>query len=306
MSTNQVTALMDEMAVFVCVVEAGSFSAAARQLGSTPSAVSRAIARLEKGLGTRLLHRTTRKLGLSESGTQVYGHCRDMLGSAQAALAVSGQLHDTPQGQIRVSVPKAVGRFVVHPHMPDFLAQYPHIDLLMRLDDRYVDLIDGQIDIALRITDQPPPGLMGKRLFDIRHLVCATPAYLARHGTPSHPGDLSQHSCIYLGEEPGDARWKFRHDGKTVSVDVQGRYAANHTGVRLDAVLRHLGIASLPYFTAKEALQQGALVRVLPDWTFQTQYCGALWALYPPMRRLPAKLRVFIAFLAERLADDPR
>ncbi|WP_328716985.1 LysR family transcriptional regulator [Halomonas elongata] len=301
MSKNEATALLSEMAVFVKVVEAGSFSEAGRQLASTPSAVSRSVARLEKALGTRLLQRTTRKLRLSDSGKEVYERSRDIVNAAQAVMEVSGRFSHEPQGLVRLSVPKAVGRFVIHPHIPEFLALYPEVNLEMRLDDRYIDLIDDQIDVAIRITDQPPPGLMGRRLLSIDHLLCATPHYLAEHGTPAHPRDLKHHSCIYLGEEPGDSRWKFRQGSKVFTVNVQGRYAVNHTGARLDAVLHHIGIGSLPYFTAKEALQQGLVIQVLPGWTFKTNYCGDAWALYPPTRHLPPKLRVLIEFLAERL-----
>lgn len=175
----------------------------------------------------------------------------------------------------------------------------------MKLEDRYVDLIDDQMDLAIRITDRPPPGLMGRHLLDIKHLLCATPRYLEEHGIPRHPHDLKLHSCIYLGEQPGDSRWKFRKAGKVVHVQVHGRYAANHTGVRLDAVLHHVGVGSLPFFTASHALQQGSIVQVLPDWTFEPNYSGQVWILYPPTRHLLPKLRVMIDFLAERLRAAP-
>ena len=304
MSTNQNTALLAEMAVFVRVVEAGSFSEAARQLASTPSAVSRAIARLERALGTRLLQRTTRKLRLSDSGDAVYQHCRDMLASAEAALAVSQRFHDEPQGLVRVSVPKAVGRFVLHPHMPAFLARYPKVDVHLRLEDRYVDLIDEPIDLAIRITDHPPPGMMGRPLLRIEHLLCASPQYLKTHGTPHEPHDLKQHDCIFLGEDATDSRWQFRQGRQRVTVQVHGRYAANHTDVRLDTALQHLGIASLPDFTARQALADGRLAQVLPDWVFTTRYTGDAWILYPPTRHLAPKLRVFMTFLAERLNPE--
>ena len=270
-------ALLGEMAVFVKVVETGSFSETARQLGATPSAISRSVARLEKALGTRLLQRTTRKLRLSESGHEVHRRCVDMVSAAQAVMAVSGQFDPEPQGLIRVSVPKAVGRFVIHPHIPDFLARYPKIDVLLQLKDSYVDLIDDQVDLAIRITDRPSPGLMGRKLIDIDHMLCATPDYLKRQGTPEHPHDLKVHNCIFLGEEPGDSRWKFQRNGKNVSVNVHGRYAVNHTGARLDT-----------------------------EWEFKTHYyCGEAWVLYPPTRYLPPKLSAFISFMAERLGQEP-
>jgi len=226
MSTNQSLVLLNEMATFVKVVETESFSETARQLGSTPSAVSRAIARLERALGTRLLHRTTRKLRLSESGQQVYERCVDMVNAAQAVMESSGQFHIEPQGIIRISVPKAVGHFMLHPHLPEFLALYPQIDIQLLLEDRYIDLIDDGVDLAIRITEQPPGGLMGRKLIDIDHLICATPEYLQRYGIPQHPHDLKQHQCIYLGEQPNDSKWKFQQEQKSITVPVRGRYAA--------------------------------------------------------------------------------
>ncbi|MCL9675036.1 LysR family transcriptional regulator [Acinetobacter sp. ACZLY 512] len=305
MSTNQSIHYLQEMAIFVKVVETGSFSETARQMGATPSAISRAISRLEKVLGTRLLQRTTRKLRLSESGQQIYVNCLDMVNAAQAVMESSGQFHSEPQGTVRMSVPKAVGHFMLHPYMPEFFQRYPKIDVQMLLEDRYVDFIDDGVDLAIRITDHPPGGLMGRRLIEINHLLCATPQYLAEHGTPGQPQDLKQHSCIYLGEQPSDSKWKFQQGSKTITVQVSGRYSANHTGIRLDAALKHIGIASLPYFVARHALQDGRLIQVLPDWYFKTYYSGDAWLLYPPTRHLPPKLSVFIQFLAEKLALEP-
>ncbi|RTF05361.1 substrate binding domain-containing protein, partial [Serratia marcescens] len=223
-----------------------------------------------------------------------------------AVMAIGGRGAAEPEGLVSVSVPKAVGRFVLHPHMPEFLRRYPKVDVRLRLEDRYMDLIDDRVDLALRITDRPSPGLVGRQLMRIDHLLCATPHYLAQHGTPLHPHDLAAHSCIYLGETPSDAQWKFRRSGKTVTVSVRGRYAANHTGVRLDAVKRHIGIGSLPYFTARQALDDGEIVQVLPEWDFLSSYHGGLWLLYAPNQYLPPKLRVFIDYLVACLAQEPQ
>ena len=305
-STNLSHSLLAEMAVFVQVVESGSFSAAARLLGTSPSATSRSVAKLEQALALQLLHRTTRKLRLSEQGEEAFLRCRSMLDAAHSVMEISGQGAVEPEGLISVSVPKAVGRFVLHPHIPAFLRRYPKVDVRLRLEDRYMDLIDDRVDLALRITDRPSPGLIGRQLMTIEHLLCATPEYLAQHGTPQQPQDLAQHSCIYLGETPNDARWKFRRSGKTVTVNVRGRYAANHTGVRLDAVKQHLGIGSLPYFTARQALGSGEVVQVLPEWDFLSSYHGGLWLLYAPNQHLPPKLRVFIDYLVACLAKEPQ
>ena len=304
-SINLPVTLLTEMVVFVKVVEAGSFSAAARQLGSSPSAVSRSIARLEKALAIRLLQRTTRKLRLSDAGEEVFRRCREMAGAAQAVMDLSGRFTREAEGLIRVSVPKAVGRYVIHPHMPEFLRRYPKVDVQLILEDRYVDLIDDNVDLSIRITDEPPPGLVGRELFPIEHLLCATPQYLAEQGVPQQPEDLREHSCLVLGETPADARWKFRQGSKSVTVGVRGRYAANHTGVRLDAVLQDIGIGSLPYFTARQALEEGRVIQVLPEWDFIASYHGGVWLLQTPTRYLQPKLRVFIDFLVERLAQEP-
>jgi DNA-binding transcriptional LysR family regulator len=264
------------------------------------------VAKLEQALALQLLHRTTRKLRLSESGEEAFAHCRTLLAAADAVMAIGGRGAVEPEGLVSVSVPKAVGRFVLHPHMPEFLRRYPKVDVRLRLEDRYMDLIDDRVDLALRITDRPSPGLIGRQLMRIDHLLCATPHYLAQHGTPQHPHDLAAHSCIYLGETPSDAQWKFRRSGKTVTVNVHGRYAANHTGVRLDAVKRHIGIGSLPYFTARQALDGGEIVQVLPEWDFLSSYHGGLWLLYAPNQYLPPKLRVFIDYLVACLAQEPQ
>lgn len=305
-STNLSHSLLAEMAVFVQVVESGSFSAAARRLGTSPSAASRSVAKLEQALALQLLHRTTRKLRLSEEGEEVFQRCRSMLDAAHSVMEFSGRGAVEPEGLVSVSVPKAVGRYVLHPHIPAFLRRYPKVDVRLRLEDRYMDLIDDRVDLALRITERPSPGLIGRQLMTIDHLLCATPAYLAQQGTPQHPQDLALHSCIYLGETPNDARWKFRQAGKTVAVNVRGRYAANHTGVRLDAVKQHIGIGSLPYFTARQALDDGEVVQVLPQWDFLSSYHGGLWLLYAPNQYLPPKLRVFIDYLVACLAKEPQ
>lgn len=304
MRTNQMTALLQEMVVFMKVVECASFSAAATQLGLTPSAASRAIARLEKALNTRLLQRTTRKLRLSDSGAEVYRHGQQMMSAIQAVAAVSGMQQTEPAGKLRITAPRALGRFLIHPYVSDFLAAYPKIDLVFAMEDRYVDLIDEQVDLALRITDNPSPGLMGRRLIRIEQVVCATPAYLARQGHPIHPQELKQHSCIALSEEAVDSRWKFLQAGKQVNVDVQGRYTVNHAGARLDAILSGLGIGGVPYFMAKDALAAGELVRVLPAWEFKTNYQGDAWVLYPQTRHLSARIRAFVEFIAQRLQED--
>jgi len=291
------------MVVFARVVDAGSFSGAARQLGLTPSAVSRQVARLEGVLRVRLLERTTRKLRLTEAGSAAFTRCQALVAAAREVMALSDSQSATPRGLVRVSMPKAFGRQVVHPLMPAFLARYPEVDVQLIITDRTVDLFEESVDLAIRITDAPPPGLAGRPLTTIRHLVCASSQYLAAHGTPAHPRDLAQHSCLYLGEDERDRHWRFQRGAEEATVRVSGRYVANHSEVRLDGARQHLGIASLPEFTAREALAKADLVTVLDDWEHKTDYAGMAWLLYPPNRFLAAKLRAWIDFLVAALAS---
>lgn len=293
--------LLPDLALFVQIVDHGSFSAVARLNGVTPSAISRSVTRLEHEMGCKLLQRSTRKLRLSEAGESVYRHALDMLASARQAMDSASSTQQVAQGKLTLSVPKAVGRFVIHPLMTEFLDRYPEVDVCLRLEDRYLDLIDDGIDLALRITQTPSPGLHGKPLKPVTHIICATPDYLRQHGTPQTPADLRDHSCISLGETPADSRWKFRLAGKTDTIQTHGRYAANHTAVRLDAVKQHLGIGSLPLFTAREALERGEIVQVLAEWEFISSYSGQLWLLWSGNKHMPARMRAMIDYLSEKI-----
>ena len=302
MRTNDKAALLPGMAVFVRVVEAGSFSAAARQLGTTASAVSRQIARLEQELSLRLLERTTRQLRLNEAGSEFYAHCRAMLDAAEQALAIGERLMSRPHGLVRLSVPKAYGKFVISPLMPDFLRRYADVDVQLHISDQSPDLIEDGFDVLVKVTDQPPEGLAGKPLGPVRQLLCASPAYLQQHGTPQHPQELLRHSCMYLGENAGDSRWHFSNDEQQEVVMVRGRYISNHSEARLEAALGDIGITVLPQFTAAHALAEGRLREVLPQWRYTGSYQGAAWLLWRQNLHLPPKLRVLIDYLTETLA----
>ena len=303
MSTNIPAQLLPLMASFVRVGECGSFSEAARQKGSTASALSRQIAGLEQALGLRLLERTTRKLRLSEAGGEVFEHCREMLGAAQAAMAVGERLMSHPRGRVRLSVPKAFGKFLVAPLLAEFLQRYPEVEVSLTLSDRRPDLIAEQFDLLVCITDQPPPALAGRPLCSVRQLLCASPAYLQRHGLPQHPQDLVRHACLYLDETADDHRWHFSRGDQQCVVAVHGRFASNHSEVRLQAALNGQGIACLPHFTAAQALEEGRLLQVLSDWRYTGSYQGTAWLLYQPNRHLPPKLRVLIDHLAGGLGS---
>ncbi|WP_458762161.1 LysR family transcriptional regulator [Cupriavidus basilensis] len=304
MNQADLFALLPDMAVFARVVDAGNFSVAARQLGSTPSTVSRQIKRLEEALATRLLERSTRKVRMTESGAEVYRYCRDVVSAAAGAMDAAGHVVGRPQGRVSVSAPTAFAKTVIHPLVPAFLQAYPEVDLQLLFTDHETDPLADDLDLVIRLTEHPPPGLAGRRLGAVRWVLCASPAYLRARGTPAQPRDLAEHDCLYLGETADDNRWRLRRDTETQTVTVSGRYVANHAGARLEASQQDLGIASLPEFTAALALQAGELVRVLPDWELQARaYVGTVWLLYPPNRFLPPKVRALIDYLAAHIGS---
>lgn len=296
--TNSFLKVLPEMVTFVRVAELGSFSAAADLLGITPSAASRQVKRLEQEIGVQLLQRTTRQLRLTEPGAEAFARCRELVAAAQGAMDIGAQFARTPAGRVRLSAPKAFARRVLHPHLLDFLRQYPAVDVQLIVADRDIDPIREGVDLVVRLTTAPPEGLVARRLMAVEHILCATPAYLARHGAIAHPHDLRAHSCLSLGEHERDNHWRFRKDGEDeVEVVVDGRYVCNHSEMRLDGALADLGVACVPAFTAREALDDGRVVRVLPDWALQGSYQGHAWLMYPPSRYLPPKCRVLVEHL---------
>lgn len=313
MDALKLYALLPELAVFARVVETGNFSVAARQLGSTPSTISRQIKRLEESLSTRLLERTTRELRVTESGDQVYRYSRDIVSSALSALDAAGSLAETPRGRVSLSAPTAFAKTVIDPLVPDFLRIYRDVDLRLFFTDEDVEPVTGDLDLVIRLTNAPPPGLAGRPLGTVRWMLCASADYLRERSTPQHPQNLVAHDCICLGEKPDDNRWRFRRKGAHTQnaaqaenqlVEVRGRYTANHAGARIDAAKADLGIAILPAFSAQAAVADGSLIEVLQDWEFDAQaYIGGIWLLYPPNRFLPPKVRVLIDYLVARLGD---
>lgn len=302
MNPNELFALLPDLATFARVVDAGNFSSAARQLGSTPSTVSRQIKRLEDSLGTRLLERSTRSIRLTDAGAQIYRYCREMIGAASGAVDVAGQVIGEPRGKVSLSAPVSFARSVIHPLVAEFLRRWPDVDVQLVFADHEVDPLRDDVDMVIRLTRSPPPGLAARRLGAVGWMLCASRAYLAERGAPAEPRDLAEHACMYLGETVDDNRWHFRRGADTQSVEVKSRYIANDADARLDAALHGLGIASLPDFVAAQALARGDLVRVLGDWEFEARpYMGPVWLLYPSNRFLPSRARALIDYLASRL-----
>ena len=304
MGNNAFLKLMPDMVTFLRVAELGSFSAAAAQLGITPSAASRQVTRLEKELGVQLMQRTTRQLRLTAAGVEALARCGELVTAAQGTMQIAQRYTGEPRGQVSISAPKAFAKRVLHPLLLTFLQRYPEVDVQLIVADRDIDPIREEVDLVVRLTQHPPEGLAARPLVRVQQVLCATPRYLAQHGAITHPQDLMAHSCLSLGEQPNDHHWRFRKGDEAAQVVVRGRYVANHSEVRLDGVLAHLGVGCLPNFTAEQALQRGEVVPVLPDWEFQANYHGMAYVLYPPSRFLPPKCRVLIDHLADALGPS--
>ncbi|MBU1285645.1 MAG: LysR family transcriptional regulator [Gammaproteobacteria bacterium] len=287
--------------VFVEVVERGSQTAAAEALEISRAMVSRYLGELETWVGARLLHRTTRKLSLTGAGEQLLGQCREMLAMADAMQSVSRTDEAAPRGTLRIACSQSLAQaWLVHA-LDEFIRLYPQVSVDLLVGSQAVNLVEARIDLALRITNQLDPNLIARQLAVCRSVVCATPAYLAQHGTPQRPEDLAQHNCLsyaYFGR----SIWEFSRAGEPHAVAVSGNLSANESMVLLEAVLADTGISLQPRYSVSAHLRSGMLVQLLPD--YEPQQLG-IHALYGTRRQMPPALRALLDFLIKRLADAP-
>lgn len=295
---------LSDVAVFVEVVRRNSFTAAAEQLDMSRSAVSKHVSRLEDRLGARLLNRTTRRLSLTEIGQAFFDRSRAALQELEDAKSEVARLQSAPRGRLRISAPMAFGLLHVAPVLADFLRRYPDVTVDLDLDDRSVDVVDNGFDVAIRIASLADSSLIARRLSACRHVVCASPEYLARRGRPERPDDLRKHAVIACRNQDAAHEWTFVQAGSgPVSVAVPAGSQMNSSLAIRAAVLRHAGIARLPTYVVGPDLRSGSLVRVLPD-------CGiaealSIYAIYPTRRHLSPKVRAFVDFMAETVTDPP-
>ena len=293
---------LQEMAVFSKVVGAGSLSAAARELGLSPALVSRRLAGLEARLGVRLINRTTRTLRLTDEGASYYDTCARLLAEIEEADTAASAGRVEPQGALKVAMPASFGHQHLAPLIPEFARRYPKVKLALSLSDRNVNLIEEGFDLAIRIAHLEDSSLAARRLAPNRRVVCASPEYLARHGTPRTPEDLAHHNCLTAIDFT--TAWDFKGpDGKPGSVRVSGRYACDNWEVLREWALAGLGVALKSTWDVHRHLADGSLVAVCPGYTFDSDV--AIYAVYPHRRFLPAKTRVFIEFLAASYGPEP-
>jgi DNA-binding transcriptional LysR family regulator len=288
---------LSDLAVYVRVVELGSFTAAANTLEISKAAVSKYVYRLEQRLGARLLHRTTRRLTLTEAGEALFRRGAAALSELADAEQEVARLTGTPRGHLRVTAPVYFGERHIAPRLHKFRKRYPDITLDLDFDNRFIDLVKERFDLALRITALADSSLVARPLAPCPQVVCAAPAYLARRGTPETPADLRDHDCLSYSMDRTPKEWRFRGPrGRWIAVNVKGSIRCNNDIALKQAVLDGLGLRQIPRFIVETEIEQGKLVEVLPEYESPPLN---IFAVYATRHNLSPKVRVFVDFLAE-------
>jgi DNA-binding transcriptional LysR family regulator len=290
------------MEIFARVVEARSFSAAARRLNVSTSVVSKCVTRMEQSLGVRLLNRTTRSISLTEIGTAFYARCAHIVAAAEEAEAMTAGMQSAPRGTLKVNVPVSFGVLHVVPALDDLLRTYAELNVDMTLGDREVHLAEEGYDIGVLIAREPHASLVARKLAPIRQRLCASPGYLQRHGVPASLRDLPHHNCIVYSRLGPERTWHFDGPDGYASVEVNGTLRLDNENAVRQAALAGLGIALLPTYIIGADLQQNTLHAVLPDCNPPET---ALFATYLPNRYVAAKVRVFVDYLVARFGPAP-
>lgn len=284
--------------VYNRICELGSLSAAARALGISRPMVSRYLEQMEKWAGTRLINRSTRKLTLTAAGEKVLLKTRTL---SQLSQEIEDQsASDLPAGTLRVACAHFTAIHMIAPVLPDLLSRYPQLRIELDVNNHPVSLVGERIDVAIRITDNPEPGMIARRLGECRSVLCASPAYLADRGTPQRLEELTAHNCLHYSFFAGQS-WRFTtQEGEPVSIAVSGNLSASISSLLMDAAINHCGIAMLPEREAQSALEQGKLVTVLNDLTPKSI---GIFGIYQSREYQPAGQRVFLDALANYLVD---
>ena len=293
---------LESIEAFVAVARAGGFSAASRQLGSPVATVSRKVALLEEAVGARLLARSTRHVALTEQGKTYYEACRRVLDDLHDADEMVAGEYRQPKGELTLTAPLGFGRRHLQPVVHEFLAAYPQIDVSLQLADRVVGLVEEHVDCALRISAMADSSLVAREVGHIRIVVCASPSYLAAHGTPAHPQDLLQHQCISWTTLGPYKAWEFwlAPEGHSVAVmvPIRVRLSSTTSDSAVDAACAGLGLVQATSYQVAEMVREGTLVPVLRAFEPPPTPVSLV---YPSKRLTPLKLRAFLDFVAPRL-----
>ena len=294
------------MRLFAKVVETGGFSAAGRQVGLNASSVSRQVGRLEDALGTRLLNRSTRHIGLTEAGRLYYERASRIVADVEEANAAVAELAEAPRGTLRLNAPVVFGRRYVAPYMREFLETHPEVRVELNVTDHYVDLIEEGADLAIRIGGHGPSTYIVRKLATIDRVLCASPEYFARRGKPRRPEDLAAHNCIVLRRQPGEIVWELTGEDGAFAVPVSGNFSSNNSDAIAAAMTAGIGIVLLPVWMVGREIQQGRAEIVLREYrAHPTDLSDDVYAVFPHARHLSAKVRACVDFLAREFRREP-
>ena len=287
--------------MFDAIAETGSFRAAAKRLAVSPSAVSKAISELETRLGARLIARTTRSLALTEAGTAYHASVASALATLDEGAETVNAVTAAPRGVLRLAMPVTFGHMYIAPLLPKFATKYPDVRLDVTASDAFVDVVGEGFDVVIRGAGAlPDSALVARKIMETPTVVCASPNYLARRGTPQKPEDLVEHTCLVATTTQTIAEWVFALEGAVVSIPVKGPLRTTSLIVARDAAVAGMGVARVPYHFASPDIDAGRLVRILKDHEREE---AAVFALYPAQRELALKTRAFIDFLAEHIGS---
>jgi DNA-binding transcriptional LysR family regulator len=287
---------LNSLRAFVKVVEAASFSEAGRRLRLSRSAVSKYVADLEEDLGVQLLSRTTRRVTPTENGQAYFERALAILSDLDAADRSVTELQASPRGLLRVNAPMSFGTMQLGPAIAGFMQRYPELQIQLALSDEQVDPVQEGLDVTLRIAELESSSLIARKLMPIKRVVCASPRYLKQHGTPKHPRDLRNHTCLTYGYLSTGNQWKLTGKDGDHFISPRWTLCANNAEVLRDSAVAGCGVALLPAFIAGAALNSGNLRTFLVDYHAPPL---SLYAIYPPTRHLAVKVRLFIDYLVE-------
>lgn len=292
-----------EMRAFVRSVELGGFSAAARDLDLTPSALSKLVTRLEDRLGVRLMNRTTRRLALTAEGDAYFASAKRILADIEEAETEVTRFSDSPRGLLRINVGVAFGMHQLAPALPRFLEKYPEIELDITMTDRLIDLVEEGADVAIRNGHLRDSSLVARRICDLHRVICASPLYLKKHGTPKTPQDLLQHNCISISGAPNLRRWPFDTKNGMETIEVGGNVNANNAETLLQLAATGVGIIRLTDVIVGDGIRAGWLVPLLEDVHHREPL--PLSAVYLPGKHKSPRVAAFVTFLVETFAHSP-
>lgn len=295
--------IANQMVLFAKVVDHGGFSAAGRELGLTPSAVSRQIGHLEDRLGTRLLNRSTHNFTLTDVGHEFYARCATISENVIDAEALVLSLVDHPQGNLKIAATSAFAKSQMMHLLPAFLENNPDVTLSMELTDRSIDLIEDHIDVAIRFSEQlNDVSVISKKLAPNKRVLCASPEYIEKYGAPQKLADLQTHNCLKLSTVEAFNDWTMTGNGSTEIIHASGNFDTTSSDAVYHAALAGIGIAKLSTYLVSDAFRSGTLVRVLPDYI---EDASEIVAVYPNRRNLSPNVRAFIDYLTEQFGPTP-